>query len=325
MKWVVLSDIHANHLALRAILDEVEERYSLPSVRFAFLGDLLGYGPLAGALACVEWLETQENLLYLPGNHDEWVAREMGAISKIANGARVSLWAQHAYLAQQDKVKPYFDWVKHYTKQQVEQQVLEHKTNQAHLFFTHGDSSQTGLRLTYLYPWEKTKLSLTLQRLQERTNASKKVLFCGHTHFPMNVSLQDGKAMLHDIPYGVPQPLDDCVILNGGSVGQPRDGDPRASFLVYDEDAHTATFWRVEYPVNRIVDLLKKDRNYASSIHPLKREAREEIIELAGDYSQVESAYESLIARIQTGDGGAELAKYREVYQFADFGLKVVI
>jgi hypothetical protein len=140
----------------------------------------------------------------------------------------------------------------------------------------------------------------------------------------MMVSLQADGLCFHDIDYGRPQQLDDIVIMNGGSVGQPRDGDPRAAYVIYNDIEHTVTFFRIEYNVNSLVRMLKADKDFASMRHKLSIEAREAILERVGGYENVEKGYKSLIQRIQTGDGGTDLLKYQEIYQRADFGLKAL-
>lgn len=324
MNYVILSDIHANHLALQSVQVAVARQYDPLDTRYVFLGDLLGYGPLEGVMPCFEWFQTQENLLALPGNHEEWVATPMGLVSNVSNGALISLRAHRAYLEQVGLSDSYFRFVNEFASQPRDQQVRTILTSQVHLLFTHADFSEDGLRIASLFPWESGKIKAMFGTVISKYPDEKLALFCGHTHYPMMVSFDADGLHFHDIHYGKPQPLANKVMINGGSVGQPRDGDPRAAYVVYNDFEHTVTFFRVDYNVDRLVRMLKADKDFASMRHKLLPAAREFILERVGGYANVEKGYASLIQRIQTGDGGTDLSKYQEIYQRTDLGLQAL-
>jgi len=77
------------------------------------------------------------------------------------------------------------------------------------------------------------------------------VVLVGHSHVALEVRWLDDTLAGGLLPAGAEVPLTGRVLLNPGSVGQPRDGDPRASWLLLDIGAGTATFRRVEYEVGR--------------------------------------------------------------------------
>jgi diadenosine tetraphosphatase ApaH/serine/threonine PP2A family protein phosphatase len=74
----------------------------------------------------------------------------------------------------------------------------------------------------------------------------------GHTHIPMVATASEGESpcRLHYLEDGATVILgQERLVINSGSVGQPRDGDPRASYAVYDADLGTVTVYRVEYDI----------------------------------------------------------------------------
>ena len=78
------------------------------------------------------------------------------------------------------------------------------------------------------------------------------IVLIGHSHIPIVAQLTEGEVLAKHAPEGVESEVDDGrLLLNPGSVGQPRDGDPHAAWLLLDLDAGRATFRRTEYDVER--------------------------------------------------------------------------
>jgi diadenosine tetraphosphatase ApaH/serine/threonine PP2A family protein phosphatase len=75
------------------------------------------------------------------------------------------------------------------------------------------------------------------------------IILVGHSHVPIIAAIENSQLRAGHAPDGTEVDLDEKVLLNPGSVGQPRDGDPRAAYLVLDLDESRATFRRVDYPV----------------------------------------------------------------------------
>jgi diadenosine tetraphosphatase ApaH/serine/threonine PP2A family protein phosphatase len=75
----------------------------------------------------------------------------------------------------------------------------------------------------------------------------------GHTHLPTAFTCSGDRVVGISLPDRIPFeiPSGARAMLNPGSVGQPRDGDPRASFMIYDDEARTATIHRVDYEIER--------------------------------------------------------------------------
>jgi diadenosine tetraphosphatase ApaH/serine/threonine PP2A family protein phosphatase len=92
------------------------------------------------------------------------------------------------------------------------------------------------------------------------TASEARLLFVGHSHVALAFGLADRKLETTIAPGGTELDLagDGRWILNPGSVGQPRDGDPRAAYLVLDLDANRADYRRVEYPVARTQEEIRE-------------------------------------------------------------------
>jgi diadenosine tetraphosphatase ApaH/serine/threonine PP2A family protein phosphatase len=214
----VISDVHGNWHALEAVLDDVEREQ--PDELWC-LGDLVGYGPRPNpCCAAVE----RRAAFCLAGNHDLGVLGEID-LEEFAGDAVVAARWTRGVLAEGSReflrsLRP----------------LGEHD----------------GVELFHASPrdpvWEYV-LSADVARVAFDLTASPLVLV-GHSHVPLAITLED------DV-------LDGCLaaggteaalgpgrrLLNPGSVGQPRDGDPRAAWLLLDREAGMASFRRVEYDV----------------------------------------------------------------------------
>lgn len=218
MQVLVLSDIHANLAALDHVLDEanyVDEVWCL--------GDVVGYGPEPDA--CVNRLRDLQPQFWLAGNHD-WAALGKLDTSDFNPMARLAaLW----------------------TRKQL---------TPGNIAFLEG-----------LPAWVKASEQFTLAHgsprhpiweyiLDVRTAAANFAHFdtpyclVGHTHVPAIYRQQNGRVNVPAHLLGESIPLTNGrAIINPGGVGQPRDGDPRASFLILDTQALTVTYHRVAYPI----------------------------------------------------------------------------
>jgi predicted phosphodiesterase len=219
MKVAVISDIHANRHAFEATLDAVA---SSDAAELWCLGDLVGYG--AEPDACVE-LAREHAAVCLAGNHDLAVTGEI-ALDDFSLGA--SLAAQ-------------------WTKEVIAAE------NLAFLEGLRPQGQEGSVGLYHASPrdpvWEYV-LSALLADLCLDVQ-SERVCLIGHSHVALSFVRHEGElatgeprreGALLDISSGE-------WLLNPGSVGQPRDGDPRASWLLLDLGEETAAFHRAEYDV----------------------------------------------------------------------------
>ncbi len=232
MRTLILSDIHSNLQAFDAVLADAEERGGYDVVWF--LGDLVGYGADPGP--CIARLRELPHV-GIAGNHDHAVIGKLNP--DLFNGAAraAALWTaqrltndEREYLAGLPEVRREGP-------------------------FTHVHGSLRDPVMEYLIS-EPAALA---------TFALLETPFClvGHSHYPLVWVEQDGRAKGFLLDASEPLPLDrrQRVIVNPGSVGQPRDGDRRAAYLLYEDEGDgegTLQHCRVEYDIataqGRIMD-----------------------------------------------------------------------
>jgi predicted phosphodiesterase len=219
LKVAVISDIHANRHAFEATLEAVADS---DASELWCLGDLVGYG--AEPDACVE-LAQRHAAVCLAGNHDMAVTGEL-PLAEFSRGA--ALAAQ---------------WTR---------EVMD----PANIEFLKGLSPQGRegtLGLYHASPrdpvWEYV-LSTLLAELCMDTQ-DERVCLIGHSHVALSFVRRDGEPTTGE-PRRDGDSLDLAAgewLVNPGSVGQPRDGDPRAAWLLIDTDAMAADFHRTAYDI----------------------------------------------------------------------------
>lgn len=223
MRALVVSDIHSNLEAFEAVLADAERRGGYDIVWF--LGDLVGYGADPGP--CIERLRSLTHV-GIAGNHDHAVTGKLNP--DLFNGAAraAALWTVHVlsddeitYLAELPEVRREGE-------------------------FTHVHGSLRDPVMEYLIN-EPAALA---------TFALMATPFClvGHSHYPIVWTENEHGADVALLDETAPLTLsaEQRVIVNPGSVGQPRDGDWRASYLLYDSgagEAGTLSLRRVEYDI----------------------------------------------------------------------------
>jgi diadenosine tetraphosphatase ApaH/serine/threonine PP2A family protein phosphatase len=227
MRVAVLSDIHGNLHALRAMLDAVaaEEVDALWC-----LGDLVGYGPRPNE--CCAEVERAASLC-LVGNHDLGVLGRIPLAEFSDDAAAAARWSQTVLSAEA----------------------------RAFLERLRSLGSAEDVELFHASPrdpvWEyvlSDEVALAAFRL-----TSAPVVLVGHSHVALAFVLEDGAVDGAVVPGGAEIDLaDGRFILNPGSVGQPRDGDPRAAYLVLDFEAKRALHRRVAYPIERTQEEIRE-------------------------------------------------------------------
>ncbi|MCC7117086.1 MAG: metallophosphoesterase family protein [Anaerolineales bacterium] len=222
MRILVMSDIHANYTALEAVLRDagkVDETWCL--------GDLVGYGPDPNAV--VEEVREIPNLVCLMGNHDVGVIGRM-PLETFNGEARRSLMYHEKVLTTTN-----LDYLK--TLPMVAKERGE-------ATIAHG-SPRDPL-------WEYILNSLTARVNFE--HFSTPWCFVGHSHIQCLFVLNEEtkQILLDQTKPDTSIQLHPKMILNPGSVGQPRDRDPRAAYAIYDTAARTWTPKRVPYNIAEV-------------------------------------------------------------------------
>lgn len=228
MRVLIISDVHANLAALNAVLDDAGTFESVWC-----LGDFVGYGPDPNA--CIARIAALPRLQCVKGNHDAAILGEI-PIEAFNHEARASLAWLETELSPENK---------HWLAELDEQLVIGDVT------LVHGSPRNP--------IWEYIMGQSIAQ--ENMTVFSTLTCLVGHTHFPCVYQQQDdGPPDVRQFFFteGVPFTLDCKSILNPGSVGQPRDHDPRAAYMIYDADAQVWTFYRAAYDVAQVQERIRK-------------------------------------------------------------------
>jgi predicted phosphodiesterase len=220
MRVAVVSDIHANLQALEAALaaiadDRADEIWCL--------GDLVGYGPRPNE--CCE-LVRERAAVCLVGNHDLVVLGDVALEEFNAEAAAAALWTREVL----DRRSESF----------LRGLTAELRVGDVELF--HGSPRDP--------VWDYVLDEAAVDASFELTTAP--VVLVGHSHVPIAALARRGRVEAAHAPAGTEASLrGGRALLNPGSVGQPRDGDPRGAYLLVDRDARLAVFRRFEYPLER--------------------------------------------------------------------------
>jgi len=218
MRILILSDVHANLAALEAVLAHAGQCDGLWS-----LGDIVGYGPDPNA--CIERLAATEHIA-IAGNHDWAVLDKVDLADFNGDARRSNLWTREQ-LTRSSLA---------YLETLPEMRVLEGFT------LVHG-SPRAPIWEYLIYP-NVAKASFA--------HLTTSVCLVGHTHLPVIFrDVPDSPQCLAARPSeDVPLALDDGhYIINPGGVGQPRDGDARAAYVILDTETRSITHYRVAYDI----------------------------------------------------------------------------
>jgi diadenosine tetraphosphatase ApaH/serine/threonine PP2A family protein phosphatase len=220
MRILVISDIHANLAAFEAVLKDSQGKWE----QMWFLGDLVGYGPDPNA--CGALLRDYAPLA-LTGNHDWAVLGKLELSSFNPQARQIIEWTQA---------------------------VLDEETT-SYLLAQEPRLDQPPFLLAHASPrrpvWEYVLDLATAAANFEQLTAEMPLCLVGHTHVPiLFAAAENGHVSAFQPTYGEEIALNGGrYIVNPGSAGQPRDGDPRAAYALLDDETLTWEFRRVAYDI----------------------------------------------------------------------------
>ena len=219
MKIGIISDIHGNDAALQAVLRVLEHH---GAQRIVCAGDVVGYGPRPSA--CIHTLRTSD-IDCVRGNHDQYTVLERHDALRIQPEAReVIRWTRDHLSAEE------LDWLENLPMvRHVNGFALIHAS---HVVFP---------RWPYIVNENQAMDNFLFQRVR--------LAFNGHTHVPLCVGHDPGGRAQVGLLRNMFLPRRRRLLIGVGSVGQPRDGDPRASCVLYDTDHQYVRLLRVEYDI----------------------------------------------------------------------------
>lgn len=228
----IISDVHGNFEAMKAVLEDILAKNITEIV---CLGDLVGYGP--NPKECLDYATNFR--VTLIGNHEEALMEELrtSGFNPKASGSR--------------------DW----TYMQLNLFDEELKEENAKRWDFIGEMQETYTEDDVLYvhasPCDPTREYIYQRDIAQRAKMKRifkeieHICFVGHTHHP-GVFTDDMRFLApRDLPKVCKMPASKKTIINVGSVGQPRDGDVRACYVIFDTKTKAIAYRRVEYDFQR--------------------------------------------------------------------------
>ncbi len=222
MRYLILSDIHANWEALTAVLDGAAGAYE----SIVCCGDLVGYGPDPNAV--VDWVRSNVAIV-IRGNHDK-AAVGLESLEWFNPVARTSaVWTQGELSAENR------EYVKKLAK---------------------GPLAVENFQIVHGSPLDEDEYLIGVAEVaQTFAYLDRNLTFFGHTHMQGGFIFTRGRiGVLRGAAWdGKPASLDldpdSGYLVNPGAIGQPRDGDPRAAYALYDPESRSVTYCREEYDI----------------------------------------------------------------------------
>lgn len=243
MKYAILSDIHGNLEALTVVLEKCQEE---GAEEYVSLGDIVGYN--ANPKECLDWMRSLNLVCAVKGNHDEYAAGGDSKIEGFNPHARAAVIWTKSQLSPEDQA-----WLAALPMRQTLKGTL---ITAVHATLDSPDS------WGYIFDEHHAADNFSYQFTP--------LCFIGHSHVPVGFckkpiasfsdrlisSLENWEAA--NTPESQFKRADSVTVsldpghkylLNVGSVGQPRNRDPRASFAIYDSDMKTVTRYRLPYDI----------------------------------------------------------------------------
>lgn len=228
MRYAIISDIHGNIDALTAVLEDVEKGGAVDGLWC--LGDITGYGAEPGA--CIDVLRRLKSEA-VADNHDRAIIGKLDLAFFNPFGVTAARWT-----------------VEQLTGGQTEYLQSLPLTREI------GD-----FRLVHASPSDRLLEYILSPSIAEKNFDFFQERFClaGHTHIPMAYKWENGLCTAVPLMPGIGLMMGEArMIINPGSVGQPRDGDPRASYAILDTDGGVLRVHRVAYDIDAAQEKIVK-------------------------------------------------------------------
>ncbi|MFC1915433.1 metallophosphoesterase family protein [Chloroflexota bacterium] len=229
MRFAIIADVHANLAAFTAVLEDIEQRGGVEEVWC--LGDIVGYGP--DPHQCLELLR-QYNHVCVAGNHDWGATGKIDPSDFNPDAAAACRW----------------------TAQQLSPEDIEYLEglplviDKDNFTLVHGSPREP--------VWEYL-ISTSLAKVNFNFFQSQYCLV-GHSHMPLIFRDEDGACSFGRFAPNVGLALGKSrLIINPGGVGQPRDGDPRASYAIYDSESRLVRLYRIPYDIGATQDKMMQN------------------------------------------------------------------
>lgn len=220
MRYAIISDIHGNLEAFKEVLNALsKERIDT----YLSIGDVVGYG--ADPKECIKLLKSINPAALIAGNH-EWGVVGMKDLEYFNGLAKKGIiWTKT--ILDKDEI----DYLKSFE--------LVYEDN--NMTLVHGTLNSPE-EFYYIFDIDDAYVTISLMK--------NPLCFVGHSHLPAIFATIDSKVIYIE-EEKIKIDTERKYVINVGSVGQPRDGDPRASYAVYDDEEMTVEIKRAEYDVKR--------------------------------------------------------------------------
>lgn len=218
MKLALISDIHGNLEALVSVLDDIEKQ---KVDQIQCLGDVIGYG--GDPVGCLELIE-RNCTVKLMGNH-EYAALGLEDTDDYNPAAQKSAIWTKAQLSDREKAI-----------------MSRFEMSRVH----------EGVFLVHASPYQPRDWHYVLNpeaALEAFEYFDEKLCFLGHSHVPQIYAERDNDLPRGQVGHDFQPDEESRYIVNVGSVGQPRDNDPRACYVIFDTTEYEVTYHRVSYDI----------------------------------------------------------------------------
>ena len=231
LRQALISDIHGNFEALTAVMADIQ---SQGVERIVCLGDIVGYGP--NPCQCLD-LVMQKSALTILGNHDQAALFDPEGFNPVA--LKAIYWTRDELdrgPGPASAINRRWDFLSELPKMHAEADIL----------YVHGSPREPTNE--YVFPetiYDAGRMKILFDRVRQ-------LCFQGHTHMP-GVFTTDGEFITPedcDYKFAI---ADERLMVNVGSVGQPRDEDPRSCYVVMDDRKQEIEFRRVEYDYEKTI------------------------------------------------------------------------
>lgn len=219
LRALIVSDVHSNIDALEAVIADTEAKAGFDQIWS--LGDLVGYGP--NPTDCIDLIRRYDNRS-VAGNHDLASVGKLGLEAFNVYASDANMWTATQLSTE------HADYLKQLPlKIEVEDFTIVHGSPRDPVWeYVVSPGSALSNFLHFNTTW----------------------CLVGHSHIPFICRIEDGTPIFADFPLDTAYDLQkERLIINPGGVGQPRDGDPRASYAIYDSEGEAVYHHRVEYDV----------------------------------------------------------------------------
>lgn len=248
MKRALISDVHSNLEALRVVLDDIRQQ---GITEIYCLGDVIGYGP--NPRECLD--HVRQCQVCILGNHDQAAMFDPDGFNPVA--LRAVYWTREQLEQGGSAVQINHRW--DFLGE------LPRSRDEGTRLFVHGSPREPTNE--YVFPedvYNQRKMQALFDRIQ-------RYCFQGHTHIPGVFTASGDFLTPEDFGYEYPLP-NDKLMVNVGSVGQPRDGDPRACYAILTDES--VTFRRLEYDVDATVRKIYNEPDLDNMLGDRLREGR---------------------------------------------------